>query len=701
MNTNKFDFKNWYLIPPLLITLSACSDSSNYDFDASIAATEAQTSASNPPEALFNPNPADSRLPFPNSLFFSGTTDGLLNIPIAPDDDQTLANPLVALNQLDGFSTVSPIVTPVSEALNAETLVIGDTVRVFEVSTEAGIRVTSIDVESEIRDPAQMLVAEVNGQLTLIPTVPLKPATSYLVALTSGIRDLDDMPLEPSFVYNLLKGEEELTNTSLEALRSATGTHLEELEGAGIDSEDVALTWVFKTQNIGASIQAVKDISNTPSTLSLSNTNLNTASEEVGIPGLGGLADIWEGALDIPYYQSAPLEDGDAETVLNSFWKNADGNPTGALGPDGMPDYLPVKSGDEKIPVLLSVPNANAGPAGLEMPDQGWPVTVYLHGITRTRTDMLLVADAMAQAGRAVIAIDIPLHGVDESSEFHASNNPFGPRERTFELDVTINAAPDNESDEAVATVQGQDGIADPSGEHFDNLANLANARDNFRQAIVDLFVLKITIGSESAEEGLMLDASNVSFVGQSFGAIIGTSALSFDDTYTVATLGMPGGGIAQLLAASEQFGPQIEAALAAANIEVGSADYNQFLIAAQTMIDSSDPINYAAKLAQSNSTPLHMIEVIGDTVVPNNVLPTAPLSGTDPLARLLNLNQVNMNSVTGGLVKFTEGSHGSLINPESSLAATQEMQSQMVGFADSGDGNLTINNPEIIQSPP
>lgn len=689
MKAMKANSKIALLLAPWLVTVVACSSDSNYDFDASIAQAEADGIAANPPEALFNPDPGAPVLPFPNSIFFSGSTNGLLNIPIPEDADQTLANPQVALNQLDGYSTSSPLVTTVSESLDSDTLIVGDTIRLMEVSVVNNIGVTAVN--GEISNRELLEVAESNGQLALVPTVPLKPNTSYLVALTSGITDLDGMPLQPSFVYGLLKSDVALTNPALEPLRLATGSHLAALNAAGIDPADVALTWVFKTQSTRDAIQAVKDTA-VSSTLVAANSTLTTAAEAIGG---AGLADIWVGALDIPYYQRAVGDDLDPLPALNSFWQNDDGNPTGASMGENAADFLPVKTGDEKIPVLLSVPNATAGDAGSQMPPEGWPVTVFVHGITRSRTDMLAIADRMASVGRAVIAIDMPLHGVPESNGFHASNNPFGPRERTFEIDVIIN--PDD-SEEASAPMPGQDGIADPSGSHFDNLANLANARDNLRQAVVDMFVLRASLGNLQ-QDGLALDTNNVSFVGHSFGAIVGTTMLSFDNSYTAATLGMPGGGIAQLLAASDQFGPDIEANLAAAGIEPGSADFTQFLTVAQTMIDAGDPINHATTLALDTSTPLHLIEVIGDAVVPNFVA-TAPLSGTDPLARLLGLNQIDMTSATGGLVKFTAGEHGSLINPAPSPAATQEMQQQMAGFALSRGTDLPVDNTGNVIEP-
>src|SRR5690606_35184364 len=108
------------------------------------------------------------------------------------------------------------------------------------------------------------------------------------------------------------------------------------------------------------------------------------------------------------------------------------------------------------------------------------------------------------------------------------------------------------------------------------------------------------------------------------------TSFIALDPTVNVATLSVPGGGIANLLNGSPTFGPRIRAGLAAAGVQAGTPDFDRFLGAAQQAIDSVDPINYGMA-SINNAILLH--EVIGsddslpDQVIPNSV-PGAPLSG-------------------------------------------------------------------------
>ncbi|MGQ7844799.1 hypothetical protein ACUNV4_09995 [Granulosicoccus sp. 3-233] len=701
---------------PLLLTLVACSSDSNHDFDGSKDELDAAIAADSSPQALFSPDPNAPVLPFPNSLFLLTSTDGTLDLPLGEGADETLANPRVALNQLDGFSTVAPIVTTISETLDPASLIVGDTIRVFEVSTAQAVGVTG--VLSEISDPRLLAATSVGNQLILLPTVPLNPKSDYLVALTNGITDPDGNGLEANLTYGLLKSDQALglpqsdlerleelsqldqpdqsqqaelaellqrqqTLGQLELLRGATGSQLAAVQAAtGIDASDIALTWVFRTQSTRDVLQAVKDQS-TSSVLRLGNSGQTSPA--------GGKADIYIGSLEVPYYLTALQGDAGVADVLNSFWKNSDGNVVGTLNESQAPNYAPVLTSTETIPVLMSVPNATSASGG-NMPADGWPVTIFQHGITGNRSFMLAIADAMADAGRAVIAIDMPLHGlIDDSNPLHAANSPFGVSERTFDIDLATNPLEDGTEVEDV----GPDGEPDTSGKYFINLQNLANSRDNLRQSVADLFTLTASLSSAQVEN-VTLNAGNLNFVGHSLGGIVGTTMLSYDNSFQSATLAMPGGGIAQLLANSETFAPIINAGLQDAGIETGSDDYNTFLTAAQSLLDSGDPINHAATLAQSGATRLHMIEVLGDAVIPNSVA-TAPLAGTEPLARQLGLTQIVADSTNGGLVKFSVGDHASIIRAQASAAATVEMQRQTATFAASQGTQLPVTDDTVI----
>ena len=674
--------KNLFFIVPVALLLNACSSDSDYDFAQGIANQAANATAAAPVQALFDP--ADGIIPFPNSLLFAGSMDGTINAPV--DDPTNLADPAVALNQMDGFSVTSPIVAGLSRAVDPASVVLGSTVLVFEVTTTPEGAVTGVIGQLGATDVA---VVPQENQLVILPVRPLKEKTDYLVVLTNGIVDAAGVALTPSLSYRLTKGATVLEGpaAALEPVRQLTQTQLAAATGAAEElvADQIVLSWTFKTQSVRDVLQAVRD-QVAPGALLVAPTMLSTSGFNAG---LQGKADVYIGTLDVPYYQTAVAAD-DPTTVgaaINSFWQGgADAQPLSQFNP------LPTATETLTIPVIMTVPNSESA-FGNSPPDGGWPIVIFQHGITRNRLDALAIADSMADAGIAVIGIDMPMHGItDNTIAIEASLTAFpNDRERTFGIDVANNET----------RAPGPDGVPDSSGTHFYNLQNLANARDNLRQAAADLMVLSTSL---PGLQGVPVNASRKTFVGHSLGGMVGTTFMSFDDSVTAATIAMSGGGIAQLLANSASFGPIINAGLEASGAPPGSAEYSQFLIVAQTVVDSADPINNAAALGASG-TAVHLMQVRGDLVIPNSVA-TAPLSGTEPLARQLGLMRTFGSTSGSAHVIFAEAnsSHGSIIDPgdtPESLAVTIEMQTQTVTFAASNGTIMPINNLDVIEAAP
>ena len=99
---------------------------------------------------------------------------------------------------------------------------------------------------------------------------------------------------------------------------------------------------------------------------------------------------------------------------------------------------------------------------------------------------------------------------------------------------------------------------------------------------------------------------------------------------------------------------------LAAQGLPPGTVGFDTFARDLQTVIDTVDPVNYAASTAAMH--PLHVIEVLGDSAVPNG--------STDYIASLWGLPGVSTTLATAppgtvsGIVRFTAGGHSSLFNP-------------------------------------
>jgi pimeloyl-ACP methyl ester carboxylesterase len=473
------------------------------------------------------------------------------------------------------------------------------------------------------------------------------------------------------------------------------------------------LSWVATTQSITPVMQAVDSRieQNQAPKIDVAFTNLTL--NLLG-PGLSPNADVYAGVLAVPYYLGAPSA-ADPTAPLHDSWQAAPGAyvpPFDAVGLDPtstnvtFANPFPVANSTQYIPVVLTIPNSKS--LKPIRPASGWPIVIFQHGITRNRTDMFAIAGALADQGFAVIAIDAPLHGLTDPTNpfFHnqllAHINPsLITNERTFDLDLENNST----------SAPGPDGTIDPSGTYFINLSYLLTSRDNLRQANADLLELAKAVPTISYDGNPTgdFDGSRVEFVGQSLGSIIGTAFLAIEPHVNVGLLNVPGGGVARLLDASPTFGPSIHAGLAQAGLTQGTPTYDAFFVAAQTVVDSGDSINFAFATA---GKAILAQEVVGDAthpsdqVIPNSV-PTAPLSGTEPLLAALGLSSITQTTEAAqirGVVRFTQGAHGSLLDPTSSAAVTIEMQGEMASFIAGGGGLgsgqlVVINNPTVIRA--
>ncbi len=680
-----------------IVVLQACSSSSNAP--RAVTTVPATNPGGDPATATITAlfAPSTGVLPFPSNLLLSGTGDLTINIPGLDETD--FGNPQVALNAIDGFSTNAPWSTGFSAPVAPASVTTGNSVRVFQVSlTGPGGGVTG--VTRELTPGVDYVAVPTGSGIAVVPLKALAQLSNYMAVVTNGITDAAGNAATPDQQYFIAKRTSPLvdangnstdplldnpTAAALEPLRQLTNSQEAAAASQGMDPADIVVSWVMTTQSITPVLSAVKAISG-PGFSSLGPTGLNTSAI-----GGAGIADIWIGVQSSPYYLGAPSADNPT-APLNTFWKAAPGAyvpPFNAFGLDPTSTYLtfanpiPVSNGDQTYPVLLTLPNANSGQT---MPATGWPIVIFQHGITRDRSDMLAIADTMASVGYAVIAQDLPLHGItDTTNPFYNEGTPFAPlaQERTFDLDLD------------------GDGAIDSSGSYTINLTNLLVSRDNLRQGVADLFSLAATIPTMdlNADGNPDFDGSKIGFVSQSLGSITGITFLALEDTVNNGVLSVPGGGIARMLDGSPTFGPSIRAGLAAAGVEAGTPDFDAFMVVTQTVVDSGDPLNFGAITSATNNVLLH--EVIGEVVIPNAVA-GAPLSGTDPLIAEMGLPIISSTTVNpdgvDAAVRFTAGDHGSLLSPAASPAATVEMQTQMASMISSLGTAVVVTDDSVIE---
>ncbi|WP_039916569.1 hypothetical protein [Cellvibrio mixtus] len=453
---------------------------------------------------------------------------------------------------------------------------------------------------------------------------------------------------------------------------------------------------------------------------------------------------LYTGYIKLPYYQTAATGLAFGE-YLKRNWK-PDLTLAGALGRviptdvDGSYNVtyrypFAAKTGDESIPLQVTLPHDNwvPGYAGAANCGQiyaatGYPTVIYVHGITSDRTSVVALGHTLASRCIATVAIDLPVHGVPANSAFVNALNvekskiiPFtqlygadAPHERHFNVAGSGGApAPMNFT---------TPGTTDGSGAQFINLGYLPNTRDNNRQAVMDLLNLNASLGNVNTEirksVSTGLDLNRVYVVGVSLGGILGSVfttvnqiAIGSEAQLGIASnlkpirgLIISGAGtqVAQVLVNSATFAPVINGGLGNSGVNVGTTNYERFLYAAQTAMDSGDPVNFVGTLAKLG-VPTLVQQINNDAVIPNSAA-GAPLMGTKAMASLLDATPLGTGTVQlgRGYVKHTAGGHSSLLRPEGGAPqVTAELQTQVVTFV-LNNGNVSIGGaaPGNIEAP-
>lgn len=650
-------------------------------------------------------NPAGGVAPFPNDIFIDMTQDGVgvagtlappgVYDPVsATDTNADFSDPLQAMSTLDGWSLNASFNASFNDSVKASTLVgiiptvQAGSVLVVDVTAAPDVLIP----ENSFGIPADYTVGLSPAQDTAMSTIqitplhPLDPQHTYAVIITSGVTNTVGASAEASPDFQAIKDAFEsgstLSDPILESIKAAYAPLLAAAtaplpQGFDIPLDDIAIMWTVTTQSIGGVLGPIE--ANASAQPAAVTAYLGTTD---ALAGTGGSTEVYAGMIQLPYYLNA-------SAPLTGFWHGANGS--FLLGASA-----PVASGTITVPFLLTVPDGGALNG----------VTVFQHGITQNRTNLLAVADALAGAGKAAIAIDLPLHGMtDTASPIFApadGSNPLYPSvigdvtEPHFYLDVYNNGT----------GAPGSDGVIDTSGKSFINLASLLTSRDNLRQAVSNLIYLAETVptisfnGTTQGGSSFTFAGVPISYVGHSLGGIVGGTFLGVSIDVGPATLGMPGGNISQLLLNSPTIGAQVKAGLAAKGLVEGSQLFYNFFRNAQTVVDAGDPINYAEDANSDHA--IHMIEVVGGAgVLPDQVVPN---SATEALASAMGIDCVDSTTLganVDGLVKFTAGDHGSLLDPTTSAAATVEMQTQMANFIGSSGNALVVTNSSVIAACP
>ncbi|MDD2850857.1 MAG: Ig-like domain-containing protein [Desulfuromonadaceae bacterium] len=496
--------------------------------------------------------------------------------------------------------------------------------------------------------------------LFLFPNFPLSPATRYLYVVTNKVLDAaTGKPICSTKYFDILKSKFPLvgsvakleiargnimsgSNIAMSGYAKVMDDLITQKAATKIESrDDIALMGRFITTVAGFVPKVATGPGGTVVLPDLVTSNMvpvesalrafaagttvtgqpsaKTWANSIGTPTTVTAADFWTEAgstTAVPTTVSKVIKGtiNSAQLSIDPVVKKANAASMDLTGISlgGMPAYNPAAGVTQSFRdgtgaltgyyhTTTTVPFVYIVPTGAA-PTGGWPLVIFQHGINSKKERVTEVAGKLTEAGYAVVAIDLPLHG-------------------------------------ALAAINPATGIAHSQaywGMDFMAIGAPLAGRSNVQQAAFNLNRLDITL-AYGGFAGLAEDAPNRTtvkpkYVGISLGSIVGAYYLA-GNTGNGATpaatdmkgfLSVPGGRLAYLLQNSPTYGPPIVAGLAAsAGIVKDSPTYHNFFQVTQSVIDPVDPATMTSPvqsgLPSRLSGRLVIQEAVGDSSIPND----------------------------------------------------------------------------------
>jgi hypothetical protein len=606
-------------------------------------------------------DPANNVVPFPNDALLVNGKVNLPNpktgAPLQPADCQNPTDPQIqltcGLNTLDGFSTIAPPISESSDTLGALEQGTIDPASLNPQSV-ALVPVASTAPEAERTQPkftpcvgclsspdAAGNPPSAPQQLQWRLDAPLDEKTTYLGFVTNGVKDDQGKPVIATPAFALLRSSSPLVEgghstvnvlsdaqaMALEPLRAALKPALDQLEASGVPRANLALAFAFTTQSEATLLDQlyalpakVPDLPAAPLFLVDATAQYTAAAGAAGIP------------ID----------------HISRFLTGTFITPVAITGPGGTLD--PNAPKPEPVDLLVTIPDTPP-------PEGGYPITIFGHGFTRTRDDIVPIANSLAAAGQVAISSDTLFHGertsctgskaaTGQPTDDAACADPTSQRCNEDPIAGRCVAANDADRDACTpgaagdascgAAGQGRCVVADAkceggdfardaagrpviSGWNIFNLTNLFATRDNLRQPVIDLSQLVRVIKSPGASglaglAGVPFDTTKMGYVGQSLGGILGTSFNAVSPDTTNVVLNVAGGVLPEIILTAPSFAQQraaLLAGLAAQEIMPGTPAFDRFIGAAQWVIDPADPANMGWRLT-------HPTDAGGGVTAPN-----------------------------------------------------------------------------------
>ncbi len=537
---------------------------------------------------------ASQRMPLPIQLLIDPAT-GKVDLPIAPWDTPIEVDAKTRLRSYEGFATSANLLFGFTGPVAASTID-ADSVQLWRLGAPP------------VREPAAVRLMADGIHVVITPAnQPLAVGTGYAVVVTDRIEDLDGEPIIAMPAGVLLKARAPVAEAGLSqvgVLPDADALKVEDSRGRmtvlldQVGRDHVVAAWPFVTMQVKPRLDVVQasaatlDVPTDPQDLVVRTPGQAVQDFPLAITSLVSVERVVHGTIASPNF----LDD------TTRSWRADGGHRV------------------DQVAFTMTVPRGVSASRPV-------PVVIFGHGIMTERRFVLAIGDALASKGFAAIAIDLPYHGTRTRCIAGGPLSVVDPRTGELtSLPPCQSGTTCNELGRCVdASGQGNRLSQWPvlnypvaSGAAFLEVEQIANTKDHFDQAMVDLGALERSLRQGDWREvlGTTVDTAKIYYTGQSLGGILGATFLSGAPLIQRAVLNVPGADLVDMFDASTVFGPQVDGFFTRERIARESYEGERFLDVARWIIDAVDPQNLGPSTG-SRALMLQMATL--DFIIPND----------------------------------------------------------------------------------
>ena len=562
--------------------------------------------------------------PYPNNRFtvddHAQETGMRVDLPkpdcsVRPSD----CDDLDVINTLDGFNMQPRLSIPFSGPIDVSTV---NSSTVFLVRLGHGPGLEVVGINQVVWDPATNTLHAESDEL-------LDQHTSYLLVVTTGVRDAEGDPIEPGAFEDFLESgrhhDHELADYRRELWNALERAHVR---------GRIAAASVFTTQSATAVLEKIrreiKSWEPLPATMGgtfpLASLTAIQWSRQTGTA-----PSFTVSFLPLPALSVFP---GSVSAIAFGSFASPDWEtPEKFIPPIGTRTGVPVVQRINELFFNLFIPSGTT-------PADGWPVAIFGHGFTDSKQGApFAVASTFAAHGLATIAINVVGHGGGPAGVLTVL-----PAGGTPVVIPDGGRGIDQNNDGRIDSTEGVSAVPPRA---------IISSRDGLRQTVVDIMQLVRLIETGGVPG---LSATRIYYAGQSFGGIYGTILLGVEPSIRAGVPNVPGGAIIEIARLSPSFRVLVGIALASripsllnagplappawgfneniplrdlppvTNTVPGAMEIQEVIDNSEWVSQSGNPVAYAPHLRKSPLRPTDPPPVIiqfatGDQTVPN---PTA-----------------------------------------------------------------------------